>query len=437
MAIKRNKKQENTAYGSQYSGSASRNGAIYKENRQNHDFPVVKEYRQLGKTGFMASDISCGTPPSEAVLKALLELGVNFIDTGETYDNGNNERLIGRVIKDYDRKKIFINSKLYTDDHFLSKEDCIDRTRKALERLGTDYVDCMMIHSAENSRIIKDEHFHAAMEMMKQEGRVKHVGVSCHGNNWLINPEESLEKIMMTAVEDGRFDVVMLGYNFMNADMAEKILDACAEKGIGTSIIKSNPVKLYLILDERIKRQKEAGTEPGESTLGFWEKYKGMTEKARIIFEKYGLATDEDLAKAATRFVLSNPKAHTICWGFASLDDIRDMLSLSGQKLNEKDVALLRNYHDIYGHLNCRIGCNACENACPHHLPVGTIMRYRYYFEVKGQVQHAREQYARLKGPGPEVCADCAGYCEQVCPYGVSARALLASAHRQMAPMVS
>ncbi len=395
--------------------------------------PRVMEYRELGKTGFRVSDISSGTPSNEAVLKALLDAGVNFIDTGEIYGNGNNERLIGNVIRDYDRKKIFINSKLYPDKGFSSKEDCIERTRKALERLGTDYVDCMMIHSAENSKIIKDEYFHGAMEVMKQEGRVRHVGVSCHGNNWLVNPEESLDKILMTAVDDGRFDVFLLGYNFFNADIAEPILEACAQKGIGTAIMKANPVKLYLMLEERINTQKEAGQEPNQNTLGFYEKYKGMTEKAREIFGRYGMVSDEELAGAATRFVLSNPHAHTMCWAFSNFTDVKEMLSHSGKKLDTKDTSLLKDYRDSFGKLTCRIGCNACEAACPHHIPVGTIMRYQYYYGVKGQQKYAMEQYAGLPGARPDVCADCVeAPCEQACPYDVATRALLASAETHL-----
>ena len=69
--------------------------------------PVIKSYKTLGRTGFRVSDISIGFPPGEAVLKAGLSAGMNYIDTAEQYGNGNNEKMIGNVIKDFDRKKIF------------------------------------------------------------------------------------------------------------------------------------------------------------------------------------------------------------------------------------------------------------------------------------------------------------------------------------------
>jgi predicted aldo/keto reductase-like oxidoreductase len=237
----------------------------------------------------------------------------------------------------------------------------------------------------------------------------------------------------MTAVDDGRFDVFLLAYNFVNSDMAEKVMDACQEKGIGTAIMKANPVQLYLMLADRIKQTEEAGEEPNEYTLGFYEKYKAMTEQGREFFRDYGAITDEDLVVAATRFVLSNPKAHTICIGFNNFTDVKTMLGLSGQRLTAADTSLLENYKDAFGRLTCHFGCNLCEAACPHHLPVSTIMRYNYYFEVKKHEREAMEKYARLPGEKPHVlCNGCPGFCEQACPYGVSTRALLAAAHLNM-----
>ena len=104
---------------------------------------IIKEYRKFGRTGFQVSDFSSGNPTNEAVLRALLKSGVNLIDTGEVYMNGNSERMIGNVIQDFDRSKLFINTKLYTEKEFPSKEEVIKRTNECLERLKTDYIDCI------------------------------------------------------------------------------------------------------------------------------------------------------------------------------------------------------------------------------------------------------------------------------------------------------
>ncbi len=45
----------------------------------------------------------------------------------------------------------------------------------------------------------------------------------------------------MAAVEDGRFDLMLLSYNFMNKDEAEKVLKACKAANIGTTAMKTAP----------------------------------------------------------------------------------------------------------------------------------------------------------------------------------------------------
>jgi len=393
----------------------------------------IKEYRALGRTGFRVSDISSGAPRNEILLKTLLKAGVNFIDTGEDYDNGNNERLIGSVLKEFDRKKIFILSKLYSEEKkFNGKEDVLNRVRKALERLNTDYIDCVGIHEVTKSEHLKEENFHSAISQLKAEGRVRFTGCSCHGNAHLADPEESIDKVLLSAVEDGRFDIFLMTYNFMNAPQAEIVLNACEDKGIGTAIMKSNPVMIYEILDGYVKKMEEKGDTIPEYYSIFHDKYLKQNEYAKEYFKKYNATNSEELIRAAQLFVLSNPKAHTTCIDFRNISDIETLLSLSGKRLDSSQAEILDHYIEKLGYLNCRIGCNLCENACPNKVPVNTILRYNYYFQKKGDQKHAMNLYKNLKSTKPEICASCPGYCEDACPYGVAAKGLLAIAHENL-----
>lgn len=393
----------------------------------------IKEYRTLGRTGFEVSDISSGAPRNETLLKALLNTGVNFIDTGEDYDNGNNERLIGKVLKKFDRKKIFILSKLYSEDKkFNGKEDVLNRVRKALERLETDYIDCVGIHEVTKSEHLKEENFHAAMDQLKAEGRVRFTGCSCHGNAHLADPEESIDRVLLSAVDDGRFDVFLMTYNFMNAPQADHVLNACKEKGIGTAIMKSNPVMIYEILDGYVKKMEEKGDTVPEYYSIFHDKYLKQNEYAKEFFKKYDTLSSEELVRAAQLFVLSNPKAHTTCIDFRNINDIETFISLSGKRIESFQSEILDHYIEKFGYLNCRIGCNLCENACPQKVPVNKILRYNYYFQKKGDQKHAMGLYKNLRSAKPELCVSCPGYCEDACPYGVAAKELLAIAHENL-----
>ncbi len=394
---------------------------------------LVKSYKTLGRTGFRVSDIGIGSPPSEAVLKAALEAGMNYIDTAEQYGNGNNEKMIGRVIKEFDRKKVFISTKIFEEGAYKSRQDVVERVRKAVERLDSDYVDCVMLHGAENTRILKDEAFHGAMEQLKSEGRVRYVGVSCHGSAWYLPPEEDLETVLLSAVEDGRFDVFLMTYNFVNRERAERVLRACAENGVGTAIMKSNPMITFKAIQGLIQRMEE-GNQRVDDTLRDWQNR--LTEEKRLAREYFGEHgygdEDQQLEEAAIRFVINNPDANTVCLPFKSINDIERWGANSGKPLTREHDAMLDRYRRNFGSLNCRFGCRECASACPHQVQVSTIMRYNYYFQNKGQEKYAMEKYAGLPGRRAEVCRDCPGYCEKACPYGVRVRTVLSMAHENL-----
>ena len=87
-------------------GAALINTKKVPDNQGIHDQdpPSIKAYSKLGRTGFNVSDIGCGPAviTHEKVLKAILDAGVNYIDSAIAYGK-KNEILIGNVIKDYDR----------------------------------------------------------------------------------------------------------------------------------------------------------------------------------------------------------------------------------------------------------------------------------------------------------------------------------------------
>jgi predicted aldo/keto reductase-like oxidoreductase len=395
---------------------------------------LVKSYKTLGRTGFRVSDIGIGAPPSEAVLKAALTAGMNYIDTAEQYGNGNNEAMIGKVIRDFDRKKIFISTKIFEEGPYKSRQDVVGRVRKAVERLQSDYVDCVMLHGADNTRILKDEAFHGAMDQLKAEGRVRYVGVSCHGSAWYLPPEEDLDAVLLAAVDDGRFDVFLMTYNFVNREKAERVLRACAEKKVGTSIMKSNPMITFRAIEGYVQRMEESNQRVDDTMRDWHSRLMEENNLARELFGKYGYGDgDEEMLGAAIRFVIGNPDAHTVCLPFKSINDVEKWGSNSGRQLTGEQASLLDFYRRKFGYLNCRIGCRECAPACPHNVQVSTIMRYNYYFQNKGQEKYAMEKYTALEGSKADVCRDCPGYCQDACPYGVLARPMLGMAHLNLA----
>ncbi len=392
----------------------------------------IKEFRTLGRTGWKISDISSGAPRNEGVLRYILDSGVNYIDTAESYGEGKNEKMVAEVMKDRNRKEVFITSKLQIKEEETGKEQFIDRTRKCLERLQTDYIDCMMIHSCKDAATLKTEGFHEAMNALKQEGRIRFVGVSNHGTVFGDDIPESMETILLSAAEDGRFDVMLLTYNFLNEQKGRKVLAECGKKNIGTTIMKSNPVGQYYNFKSRLEAMEEKSGERYEYFKKLVERAKSKADLAEDFIKKYGLENPDDISDAATRYVLDNKNVSAICLAIETFDDANRFLNLSGSKLTTRDQGMLYEYEQRFGDLYCRHSCGLCEPSCPYGVPVNTIMRYNHYFEAQGREKEAMQKYAKLPTTKADRCLTCEGFCERSCPYGLPVKGLLCMSHERL-----
>ncbi len=395
--------------------------------------PRIKGYKILGRTGFRASDICMGVCFSDSIYRAGLNAGINIIETSEMYSQGNEEKSLGRIMKDFKREELFLLTKITPKNKWNTADEVIARAEASMKRLQTDYLDCYMIHGATSSEMAGNEAFHEAVDQMQIKGSIRFRGISCHGHSWWDNPDESYEQVLMNAIDDGRFDVVMLPYNYIESETGDRVIAEAGKKNIGILAMKSNPVYLFEYLDELKKEREAEGDSLNERYTLIWEKFKKQTEESKSFFRKYDYESLEELNEGAIQFVLSNPGVHSICMFFKDLAGFDKYIRLSGTRLDDRKQAMLNDFRELYGPLQCRIGCNRCEAACPHHIPVNTIMRYNYYFHGKKREKYAMQQYADLQIPGPEVCHNCQGYCQEACPHGVLVKGLLSLAHQSLA----
>jgi predicted aldo/keto reductase-like oxidoreductase len=390
----------------------------------------IKEYRLLGRTGFKVSDLGAGYMTDEGLIQTALDAGVNYLDSAEQYPG--HHKLLAKVLKSRDRKSLFLTTKLEVEKD-TSKEGFLKRARQCLEDLETDYIDCLMMHMPERVETLKTEGFHAAMQELKAEGRVKHVGVSNHGSFWFRDPEETMEKVLMSAVEDGRFDVFLMAYNFLKMDEAERVLEACRERKIGTSIMKSTPVAIYYSLKSRVEQLEKEKKEIHPLYVDGLKRYKDKMDQAEEFIKKYNLQSQEEIQQAALRFVLENPNVGTICFIARNYDELERFLGVSGTRLSDWEKAKLAAYREGCGELYCRHACGVCEPACPHGVPVNTIMRYYQYYAGQGREREAMHYYAAIPGLRADLCSGCAGHCESACPYHVPIQGMLIVAHSHLA----
>ena len=420
-------------------GMMSGAGSTRAQESPSSDAPRIREYRTLGRTGFKASDLGAGDFEDIGPFRLLLDSGVNYIDTSEDY--GSHGRLIGEAVKDRDRSSLFISSKLLADRSIrrigkedITKEGFIRRTQRIMEALQTDYLDCLMISSPGTAETLKCEGFHAAAEQLKREGKIRFVGVSHHGSQWWAQkPLEPMEKVLLAAAEDGRFDVMLLAYNFLKEDMSERVLEVCGQKKIGTTLMKTDPIRTYHRTKSWLERHRTSkGKKLSEEELENLARMEKKVENAQEFIKRYNLKSDKEIRDAAIRFVLSNPNVNTVCFTVMNYEEAQEYLKLSGTRLEPREKALLSAYKKECGSLYCRHACGLCEPACPHQVPVNTIMRYDHYFISQGREKHAMAKYAALDTHNADKCQGCTGYCQTACPYGVPVQALLAAAHQTL-----
>lgn len=396
------------------------------------EFPKIKEYRTLGRTGFKVSDIGIGTARvyPVPVMNAVLDAGVNYIDTADGYGRGAAEKNIGEAIKGRDRKSLFITTKIRMRG-VSSKQQVTEKVQQCLQRLQTDYVDCLMAQGPPTVESLKDENFHQGMDQLKKEGKVRFVGVANHGSHFQ-GQGETMEEVLVGAVEDGRFDVLLLVYNFLQKEAGEQILEAAAKKDVATTIMKSDPLGMYFQMKERIERMKKEGETVDERTQRYMTRMEETAKQAESFIQKNNLKNPSEIKAAALKFVLANPKVNILNLAFNNFDDVQKYLKLSGSGLGKAEKNMLAAFKEGCGQLYCRHACGLCESSCPHHVPVNTIMRYNHYFDAHGSEKFAMEKYAKLETPKADSCRNCAGICEQSCPYGVPIQGLLNIAHTQL-----
>ena len=400
----------------------------------------IKAYRRLGRTGFNVSDISLGGGPlsNDNVLRAALDAGINYIDTAEHYERGGSERTIGEVLKTHDRKSFFITTKLNISfNKQVTKAGLRDRYMKCLERMGTDHADCLMIHMCTLAQI-KYEPYHELIAELKAEGKVRFSGLSNHGADLsLFGPlDDPMDRVVMAAAEDGRFDIVLFVYNFLQREAGERILKACAAKDMGVTLMKTDPGLIVQSERESPRRRRRALQERREGVPEAVAKLEQRAAERTAVTEaflnKHGLSGADKVRDAAVKFCLGHPGVHTVCPSINSFEALEAFVRLSGQKLEIADESALADCREAYGDSYCRHACGLCEASCPRGVPVNTIMRYEYYFAAKGRQKEAMGLYAALAGGGRDAteCAGCAGYCEASCPYGVPIQAKLCSPTR-------
>ena len=165
---------------------------------------------------------------AEAVVREALTLGVNFIDTAEAYGT---EEVVGRGIRDTPRDQVVLSTKagVHSQDRRSTAAEFRERIEASLRRLGTDTIDIFHLHgvSLDEYEYARDELLPVVREM-RAHGKIRFIGIT-----EAFGPDPG-HKMLVQALKDSCWDVVMVGYNVLNQSARERVLATTQEQNIGT-----------------------------------------------------------------------------------------------------------------------------------------------------------------------------------------------------------
>ncbi|MCR3760263.1 aldo/keto reductase [Clostridium felsineum] len=201
------------------------------------------EYGKLGNSNIKISKLcvgcmSFGDPASkmhawtlnpeesEAIIKHALDLGINFFDTANCYSAGTSEKYLGRAIKkNTERDKVVLATKVYFNDGKLSKGAIEREVEGSLKRLGTDYIDLLIIHRYDYETPIEETM--EALHGVVKSGKIRAIGASAmYGYQFA--------KLQKIAKKNGwtKFVSMQNHYNLLYREDERELIPICKEDGV-------------------------------------------------------------------------------------------------------------------------------------------------------------------------------------------------------------
>jgi predicted aldo/keto reductase-like oxidoreductase len=356
--------------------------------------PQIKAYRRLGRTGWKVSDIAFGNAGMQdpAQLEYAMERGINYVDTARQYYDM--EIVIGKLFPQK-RDKLFVSTKL--EPEVVTDEATLDALTAAfddsLKRLNTDYIDCCLIHSVGDPNLgditrIQNPNIQEMFHRAKKAGKLRFWGASSHGPKMI----EDFNYL----IDNTDIDLIMPGMNYLTKGL-EPVLAKAKQKDIAVVAMKS------------------------------------MSAARKIDYSEYK-REGRTVRQALLKWMLAQPNIDTISITMRSFEDIDEFVGASGDpKLSANESQALEGYCRLLERDYCRPGCDGCLGACPNHVPIHDILRYRLYFHNYGWEKYAMQRYSALPDArNARQCRSCTGPCQGACPYGVPIQSKLAQSHDEL-----
>lgn len=364
------------------------------------------EYRKMEKLGIAPSMLGFGcmrfpTLPggeineeeAEKMLDHAIAAGVTYIDTAYPYHDGKSEPFVGRVLKKYDRSKLYLATKLPV--WMVNQAEDVERIfQDQLVRLQTDYIDFYLMHAMNMERWEAMKKIGAVeiLERLKKEGKIRYLGFSFHDRY------ETFE----TMINEREWDFCQIQLNYMDTEIQAGLKGYRLAEQKGVPMVIMEPIK-------------------GGSLTTFADDIVQLFEEER---------PGASLASWALRYAGTFPNVKVILSGMSAMEQLEDNLATFDpfEPLSEKEQQVVSN---VVTAVKARVknGCTNCRYCmpCPFGVEIPRNFSIWNEYAMYGNRGGANWHYfheMNEKGRA-EQCKKC-GKCETLCPQGISIRENLA-----------
>jgi aryl-alcohol dehydrogenase-like predicted oxidoreductase len=305
--------------------------------------------RTLGRTGMQITPVGLGTwaigggdwayawgaqddRDTLSAIRRAVELGINWIDTAAAYGLGHAEEMVGRAIADMPVKPyIFTKCSLVWDDqrrigNSLKAESVRRECLQSLERLGVEAIDLYQIHWPNPDEDIEEGW--AEMAKLKEEGLVRHIGVS----NFTVAQ-------MLRAQAIAPVETLQPPYSMLRRAIEAEILPWCQEHGVG--VIVYSPMLSGMLTGAMTKERAENLPD------GDWRRNNKEFQEPRLsrnlelveLLRRIGTLHGRSPGEVAVSWTLRHPAVSGAIVGGRSAAQVEGIIGASEFRLDEGELA--------------------------------------------------------------------------------------------------
>ncbi|MEU8379736.1 aldo/keto reductase family protein [Streptosporangium sp. NPDC048865] len=314
------------------------------------------EFRHLGRSGLMVSEISYGNwithgsqveeDAAKQCVRAALDEGITTFDTADVYAGTKAEEVLGRALAGVRRESLEIFTKVYwptgpgPNDRGLSRKHITESLHGSLRRLQTDYVDLYQAHRFDVETPLEETL--KTFDDLVRQGKVLYVGVS----EWTA---EQIGRALKIADEMG-FDRLVSNqpqYSMLWRVIEAEVVPLSEKEGVGQVVF--SPIAQGVLTGKyRPGQPPPAGSRATDPSGGNFISRMLNDDVLTRVQQLEPVAADLGLSMAqlAVAWVLQNPNVSSAIVGASRPEQVRDNVKASGVKLESE---VLKKIDDVLG----------------------------------------------------------------------------------------